>query len=115
MSEFEEKVLDLLKKIDGKLDKVLEAGSKAAAPAPRPAAKVEIISQPSVKPSAVVDKQEEAAATIEKPQVEGRRICPKCKGVTFNAIEDKSKILHQMGGVKIYAKKYICKSCGHEM
>ena len=52
---------------------------------------------------------------IEKPPIEGRRVCPECKGTAFNAVEDKSQVLHQMGGVKIYAKKYICRGCGAEV
>ena len=112
MSEFEEKVLELLKKIDEKLDKVLAAGSKAAAPAPKPAA---VASEPAstVKPSAVINKQEEEEKLIEKPPVEGRRVCS-CGNTTFNTVEDKSEVLHQMGGMKIYAKKYICRKCGKE-
>ncbi len=110
MSEFEQKVLKLLEGIDSKLDRLLKpevvnAPTPSAAPSPAPA---------TIKPSAVVDKQEMDAKFAEKPVVEGRRICSKCSGTAFNTVEDKSQVLHQMGGVKIYAKKYICKSCGTE-
>ncbi|MFX1391189.1 MAG: hypothetical protein ACFE9Z_14075 [Promethearchaeota archaeon] len=74
-------------------------------------------SEPSpttVKPSAIVDKQEEEARLEEKPPVEGRRVCPECGGTSFATHEDKTQVLHQMGGVKIYAKKYVCKICGYE-
>ncbi len=68
----------------------------------------------TVKPSEIVDRQEEEARMEEKPPVEGRRVCPECGGTTFSTLEDKSQVLHQMGGVKIYAKKYVCKQCGYE-
>ncbi len=113
MSEFEEKVLEMLKKIDEKLDKVLESKSKEPAPAPKPtiapaaaspshsaSGRVSIESTPTVKPSSVVEKQEEEKQTVEKTPVEGRRVCPDCSNTTFNAVEDKSQVLHQMGGIK---------------
>ncbi|MFX1570065.1 MAG: hypothetical protein ACFFCV_17045 [Promethearchaeota archaeon] len=108
MSEFELKVLKLLEDINGKLDKLLKAepisvSSTISAPTPS-----------TVKPSAIVEKQEEEARMEEKPPVEGRRICPECGGTTFATHEDRSQVLHQMGGVKIYAKKYVCKQCGYE-
>ena len=110
MNDFEEKVLSSLKKIDEKLDKLL--GAKG----------VETDSKPSttpsddeyVKPSAIVEKQEEEEKAKEKPPVEGRRVCPSCGGTLFNTEEDKSQVLFQQGGMKIYAKKYICRQCGTE-
>ncbi len=115
MSEFEQKALKLLEDINSKLDKLLktEPGATASpvpstSAAPSPAAT-------TVKPSAVVDKQEEEARLEEKPPVEGRRICPECGGTSFATHEDKSQVLHQMGGVKIYAKKYVCRKCGYEI
>ena len=51
----------------------------------------------------------------EKPPVEGRRVCPKCSGTAFRVEEDKTQVLMQQGGLKIYAKKNICKSCGTEV
>jgi len=114
--------MEMLKKIDEKLDKVLEMGSKAHAPAPQPApaatSAASSASTPApstVKPSALVEKQLEEEKMKEKPPVEGRRVCPKCGGTAFNTEEDKSKVLHSMGGMKIYAKKNICKSCGTEV
>ena len=114
MSEFEQKVLKLLEDINGKLDKLLKTE-------PTPINSAPTISQAStpvattVKPSAIVDKQEEEARMEEKPPVEGRRVCPECGGTAFATHEDRSQVLHQMGGVKIYAKKYICKNCGAEI
>ncbi len=113
MSEFEQKVLKLLENINGKLDKLLKtepspmnsAPTTTTASTPTPS---------TIKPSAIVEKQEEEARLEEKPQVEGRRICPECGGTTFATHEDRSQVLHQMGGVKIYAKKYVCKQCGYE-
>ncbi|MFX1499524.1 MAG: hypothetical protein ACFFDH_01015 [Promethearchaeota archaeon] len=108
MSEFEQKVLKLLEDINGKLDTLLKTGSPSISSAP-----VMSSSSPTpattVKPSAIVDKQEEEARMEEKPPVEGRRVCPECGGTTFATHEDRNQVLHQMGGVKIYAKKYVCK------
>ena len=110
MPDFEEKVLSLLKKLDEKLDLLLDAK------------RVETESEPStapsndeyVKPSAVVEKQEEEEKAKIKPPVEGRRVCPACGGTLFNTEEDKSQVLFQQGGMKIFAKRYICKNCGTE-
>ena len=110
MPEFEEKVLSLLNKLDEKLDvlldaKGLETDSKlSTAPS----------NDEYVKPSAVVEKQEEEEKALIKPPVEGRRVCPACGGIAFNTEEDKSQILFQQGGMKIFAKRYICKNCGTE-
>ena len=120
MSEFEQKVLKLLEGIDSKLNKLLSPGTTSSAPvqatpSPSPASSPAPVPSPApVKPSAVVDKQEMDEKFAEKPPVEGRRVCSKCSGTSFNTVEDKSQVLHQMGGVKIYAKKYICRGCGTE-
>ncbi len=118
MSEFEQKVLKLLENINGKLDSLLKgstgvssSSSTVTSSAPAPIAAPEP-SRP--KPSELLEKQKEEERMIEKPPVEGRRICKKCNGTSFNTVEDKSQVLHQMGGVKIYAKKYMCKGCGTE-
>ena len=105
MAEFEEKVLTLLEKINNKLDRILDLKSTSIA-------EVKAVGIDTVKPSAVVERQEEEEKAIEKPPVEGRRICPDCGGTDFRTEEDKSQTLHQMGGIKIYAKRYICKKCG---
>ncbi|MBD3211773.1 MAG: hypothetical protein GF311_04120 [Candidatus Lokiarchaeota archaeon] len=111
MTEFEEKVVDLLETINTKLDKLLNSGGTGGS---------SVISRTtksgggSVKPSAVVDKQEEEEKLQEAPPIEGRRVCPKCGGTDFKEESDKSKVLHQQGGLKIYAKKTICKNCGYE-
>ena len=113
MSEFEKKVLDLLENINKKLDDVMGSIKAGAAPAP---ALSSVSSAPAGrKPSELVEQQKEEAKLIEKPPVEGRRICPDCGGTTFNAVEDRSNVLHQMGGMKIYAKNYVCKGCGKVM
>jgi len=108
---FEEKVLNLLEKINEKLDKLL--GNESSG-------KREIITGSSptietVKPSEVVEKQEAEAKEMEKPPVEGRRVCPECGSTSFNTVEDKTQVMHQQGGIKIYAKKYVCRQCGYEM
>ncbi|MHA2391294.1 MAG: hypothetical protein ACXAEX_04940 [Promethearchaeota archaeon] len=119
MSEFEQKVLKILEEINGKLDALLKGGTPAlsqsttvTSTAPTPATTPEV-SRP--KPSELVEKQKEEERMQEKPPVEGRRVCPECSGTAFNTIEDKAQVLHQMGGVKIYAKKYVCRKCGYEM
>ncbi len=103
MIEFEEKILSLLETINEKLDKLLDL-------------KTSIHSIPenrtTVKPSELVERQQEEERAIEKPPVEGRRMCPKCGGTAFNTIEDQSQVLFQQGGMKIYAKSYICRQCG---
>jgi hypothetical protein len=132
LSEFENKVLEMLKKIDEKLDKVLGAKAstesvkipeevtpakkEAVTPAKKEAvtpAKKEVVKPTTMKPSEVVEKQVEAEKIKEKPPVEGRRIC-KCGSTEFNTVEDKTKVLFQQGGMKVYAKKLICKKCGEE-
>jgi hypothetical protein len=112
LSEFEQKVLKLLEEINGKLDSLVKgepvtSTQTVSASAPTPAANSDV-RRP--KPSELVEKQKEEERMEEKPPVEGRRICPECSGTTFATHEDKSQILHQMGGVKIYAKKYVCKT-----
>ncbi len=118
MSEFEQKVLKTLEDINRKLDSLLKGGtgiSNSSATVTSSASASVAAPEPSrPKPSELVERQKEEAKLIEKPPVEGRRVCPKCGGKTFNAVEDKSQVLHQMGGVKIYAKKYMCKGCGTE-
>jgi hypothetical protein len=108
MSFFEEKVLSLLEQINDKLDKLLNLDPSASK-----ASKVDKnTSEETVKPSVVVERQEEEEKALEHPPVEGRRICPDCGSTDFRTEEDKNQVLHQMGGIKIYAKKYICKQCG---
>ena len=116
MSEFEQKVLNKLEEINQKLDKLLK-GSVASAPAPSPApAPTPAAETPSsVSPSSVLEQQKEAEQLAVKPPVEGRRTCPSCGGFDFNAVEDKTQLLSAMGGIKMYAKKYVCKKCGYEM
>ena len=114
MTEFEDKVIKLLETIDSKLDKLVGQGP-AAAGSDRVIPTASEAPAPSVKPSAVVEKQAEAEKAIEKPPMEGRRVCPSCSGTAFKEQEDRTQVLHQMGGMKIYKKKLICKSCGFEL
>ena len=116
MSEFEQKVMKLLEDINGKLDTLIKGGAgtttatiTSSAPA---TAAVPESSRP--KPSELVEKQKEEERMKDKPPVEGRRVCPDCGGTTFATHEDRNQVLHQMGGVKIYAKRYVCKKCGWE-
>ena len=117
MSEFEQKVLTKLDEISQKLDKVLQAsGSPGAAPAPSPApSPAPAPAATTVSPSALVEKQRAEQEQVVAPPVEGRRTCPSCGAFDFNAVEDKSQMLSAMGGIKIYAKNYVCKKCGHTM
>ena len=110
MSEFEQKVIRLLGEINEKLDKLLGSTSSSGLSVKEAAT----AGEGYVKPSAVVEKQEEEIKAAEKPTFEGRRVCPDCGVTDFRAEEDKTQVLHQMGGVKIYSKKYICKKCGYE-
>ena len=110
MSEFEQKILSLLETINKKLDTLLGTNSQTHNDS---TTMPEAVS--TVKPSLIVEKQEEEEKAMEKPPIEGRRVCPKCGGTTFNTVEDQSHVLFQQGGMKIYAKKYICKSCGTEI
>lgn len=108
----EDKVMKLLEDINSKLDKLINMGGSPAA-APK-AGSTQIVEESGRKPSALVEKQEAEEKAREKPPVEGRRVCPQCNGTSFKEVEDKSQILHQMGGIKIYAKKHICMTCGFE-
>jgi rubredoxin len=120
LTEFEEKVIDLLETINEKLDKVLEGSSTPAASASTAATTssgsgaASIETSSGKKPSEVVEKQENEEKEKEAPPIEGRRVCPKCGGTDFKEVEDKSRILHQQGGMKIYAKNHVCKNCGYK-
>jgi hypothetical protein len=110
LPEFEEEVLNLLRGIDKKLDALLN-NSRLGELSNRTATQSE---DEYVKPSVVVEKQEAEEKAKEKPPVEGRRVCPACGGTSFNTEEDKSQVLFQQAGIKIFAKKYICRNCGTE-
>ncbi|MFX0098450.1 MAG: hypothetical protein ACFFCS_02640 [Candidatus Hodarchaeota archaeon] len=43
-----------------------------------------------------------------------RIVCPKCGGVKIKPEEDKNRVLTYMGGVPLYAKKYVCRDCQYE-
>jgi predicted nucleic-acid-binding Zn-ribbon protein len=110
MSDFEQKVISLLEMINQKLDSLLDAKSQT-----RTVSHSIQESSGMIKPSSIIERQDEEEKAKEKPPIEGRRICPKCGGTSFNTVEDQSQVLFQQGGMKIYAKKYICKSCGTEV
>jgi hypothetical protein len=110
MSDFEQKVISLLETINQKLDSLLDVKSQTGTISHSIAE-----AGGTVKPSSVVERQEEEEKAKEKPPIEGRRICPKCGGTSFNTVEDQSQVLFQQGGMKILAKKYICRSCGTEL
>ena len=111
MSEFEKKILNLLEKIDEKLDKLLDIKGSGRVET----RSVDSKGEGYVKPSAVVEKQVEEQKAIKKPPIEGRRVCPACGGTAFKTEEDKTQVLFQQGaGMKIYAKRYICRNCGTE-
>jgi hypothetical protein len=112
MSEFEEKVLERLSTIEEKLDKLLNGGASGSKEA---ASSSSSNKKETVKPSEVVDRIEQEEREQEAPPVEGRRVCPECEGTDFKTVEDKDRVLHQQGGMKIYAKNHICKKCGHKM
>jgi len=105
MSEFEQKVLDFLEKIDQKLDLVMDALKSDVSSAKKSGTG-------PVKPSELVERQEQEERETERPPVEGRRSCPSCGSTEFRTEEDKSKVLYQQAGMKIYQKKHICKKCG---
>ena len=119
MSEFEKKVLEMLKSIDQKLDNLLGGAAPSLKPVTVPKEVLPETTKPaasSVKPSKVASSQGDTEKPQEEqPAAEGRRVCPDCGSTEFNQIEDRSKILHYMGGMKIYAKKHVCRKCGYEM
>ena len=120
MSEFEEKVLNILEGIDKKLDKLVSAeiskrrAESSGSTTTSSTASVGATSLSATRSSTIGGVQETDGPSEEKALTETRRVCPKCSGTAFNAVEDKTQLLHSMGGVKIYAKKYVCRSCGHE-
>ncbi len=112
MTDFEDKVLNLLENINKKLDTLLSDTKSISSDKNIDKSNN---TEEFVKPSVVVERQEAEERAIEKPPVEGRRVCPECGGTDFRSEEDKNQILHQMGGIKIYKRIYICKRCGFEM
>jgi len=123
--EFEKKVINLLESMNEKLDTLLGSDQSSASIEPKvtPASvepeesSVKIESTQTRKPSEVAKLQEEKAKEEDETLVktEGRRVCPNCGGTDFKEEKDKTRVLHQQGGLTIYAKKYICKNCGTEL
>jgi len=103
----------ILEGIDNKLDKLLGTESSSNTQEDVLSEEEEIA---PVKPSLIVEKQkEEETPEVLPPAAEGRRVCPKCQGTAFSTIEDKNEVLHQMGGMKIFKKLYVCKICGTQV
>ena len=112
MTDFEDNVLNLLESINKKLDVLLSSSKSISSDKDNGESHSK---EEYIKPSEVVERQEEEDRALERPPVEGRRVCPECGGTDFRSEEDKSQILHQMGGIKIYKRVYICKRCGFEV
>jgi uncharacterized protein with PIN domain len=110
--DFENKVIELLENINKKLDLLL---SNTGSTIPVKESSHSQGKEGYVRPSVMVEKQEEEEKLREKPPIEGRRVCPECGGTDFRSEEDKSQILHQMGGIKIYKRVYICRHCGKQL
>nr|MDO8086263.1 hypothetical protein [Candidatus Sigynarchaeum springense] len=54
-----------------------------------------------------------ADVVIQAP-TETRIVCPKCGNTNIKPENDRSRVLSYMGGVPLYAKKYVCKKCMFE-
>lgn len=104
-------VVTKLSALEEKIDD-LSIAIKAQSQTSIPAATSQPASNNMRKPSDVVVEQKEA----EKPSsaTSGRRKCPDCGSVEVQTMENKEKPISMSGGIKIYAKKYYCKKCGHE-
>jgi hypothetical protein len=106
LSEFEQKVMDLLVHMDSKIDQLLNGGTAEGT--------IDLSEPELIRPSTFSYEKRAEKLTEERSSAEGRRVCPGCGGTSFRTEEDKDKILSMHGGVKIYAKKYICKKCGSQ-
>jgi hypothetical protein len=56
----------------------------------------------------------EKAEVITPATTESRIICPKCSSTSLRIENDRSRVLSYMGGVPMYAKKYICRKCMYD-
>jgi DNA repair exonuclease SbcCD ATPase subunit len=54
------------------------------------------------------------AEVITPASSESRIICPKCSSTSVRAESDRSRVLSYMGGVPMYAKKYVCRKCMYD-
>ncbi len=48
---------------------------------------------------------------VTQASTDTRIVCPKCGNTSVRPENDRSRVLSYMGGVPMYAKKYICKKC----
>ncbi len=56
----------------------------------------------------------EKAEVVTPTSSETRIICPKCSSTSLRVENDHSRVLSYMGGVPMYAKKYICRKCMYD-
>ncbi|NMC04141.1 MAG: hypothetical protein GYA24_02960 [Candidatus Lokiarchaeota archaeon] len=56
----------------------------------------------------------EKADVIAVASGESRIVCPKCNSTSLRIENDRSRVLSYMGGVPLYAKKYICRKCMYD-
>ena len=113
MSVTQDEILELLKRISEKVDKLVNSKTENPASVAKVASakgKIEIVTSSMVKPSEVVKERVEA-----EKEVKERRVCPECGATEFNAVDDKTRPLHYISGAPIFAKKYQCKKCGYEL
>jgi len=54
------------------------------------------------------------ADVITPASTESRIICPKCSSTSVRVESDRSRVLSYMGGVPMYAKKYVCRKCMYD-
>jgi hypothetical protein len=110
LEEDMKKILDVVNKIDSKLDTLsarissLEAGGLGAGASTT-------AMEHRKTPSEIAESQKGGAPVSE---VEGRNKCPKCGSLNIGSKEDRSKAISYSGGLAIYGKKYYCKQCASE-
>ena len=53
---------------------------------------------------------------IDRYKYRYRLICPKCHAVGkhIKTVDDKERDPYYNGNIPMYAKKYVCKNCGHD-
>jgi chromosome segregation ATPase len=54
------------------------------------------------------------AEVVTASSNESRIICPKCSSTSLRIENDRARVLSYMGGVPMYAKKYICRKCMYD-
>ncbi len=60
-------------------------------------------------------KPTEVEESVFPPSYDTRIFCLRCdaKGKNIREVEDRNNILYYNNGIPIFAKKYVCKNCGH--